>query len=68
MYEFHGPGLPLYANGVHTLQPLNDWAKKCCSERDLPAAEANAVLRLLEAAFEAGRNDAKREIREIIGV
>lgn len=69
---FHGPGLPQHANGIHVLQLLNDWAERCLLKDaeeggDRSQHEADTVLRLLACAFEAGREDAKREIRRALG-
>lgn len=69
VHKFHGPGMPQYANGVHVLQRLNCWALECLLKDDQrPTHEADVVLRLLEAAFEAGKQQAKREIREMLGI
>lgn len=73
-YEFRGPGMPQYANDLHFLQPLNEWATKSMavdelgeSKRDL-SLDAERVRGFLNAAFEAGREDMKREFRNLLGV
>jgi hypothetical protein len=66
-HEFHGPGMPQHANGVHLLQLTNPWAQRCLNDRERGPYEAETILRLLRSAFEAGREDAKREIRSVLG-
>jgi hypothetical protein len=66
-HEFTGPGLPQYASGVHLLQPLNEWAAKHASAGRADI-EASTIVQMLNAAFEAGQADAKREIRAVLGV
>ncbi len=71
-YSFHGPGLSRYANSVHFLQVPCDWALECLAkddkERDHGDHDAETIVRLLQEAFEAGRQDAKREFRQLLGV
>jgi hypothetical protein len=64
--EFRGPGLPQHCCGVHLMQPMNEWATKHASGESA-AHEAERILRLLECAYEAGKRDAKKEIRELLG-
>lgn len=65
-HEFRGPGLSRHASGVHFLQPLNDWAAQHAEKH--PELEAAVVLRMLHEAFEAGRADAKKEMRRTLGI
>lgn len=67
-HRFHGPGISAYANGVHFLQVPCEWALQTLAEKERGDYEAETVLRLLHAAYEAGRQEAKREIREALGV
>lgn len=71
-YTFEGPGLSTYGNGVHFLQALNARALTCVKEevqgRERGEVEAKVIVHMLHAAFEAGRDDAKREIRATLGV
>lgn len=67
-YRFHGPGLSQYANGVHLLQVPCEWALRTLAEGDRAQHEAETILKLLHDAFEAGRQDAKREIRQVLGL
>lgn len=75
--SFKGPGLPMYANKVHFLQTLNSWAQECLEkdEKNLHEEqrmqwqhEAKTVIALIEAAHEAGRESAFRDIRCLLGV
>lgn len=63
-YEFVGPGMPMYANNIHPQQPNNEWAAKHAD----PQMEAERIAHLLACAYEAGRQAAKMEIREVLGV
>lgn len=70
-HEFHGPGMPRYANDVHFLQPPNEWAVQCMAEKETRSwadSHAERIHGFLEAAFEAGREDMKRELRELLGI
>ena len=67
-HKFHGPGLPQYANGVHFLQVPCEWALQCLAEKERADYEADTILRLLQGAFEAGKEEARREIRHALGV
>lgn len=71
-HEFLGPGMPQYANSVHFLQPLNDWAKRCCDEECKDGTsradyEADTVRSLLASAFQAGYLACKREFKAWLG-
>jgi len=78
-HKFVGPGLSQYANGVHFLQVPNAWALKCmegdevlsCEEKidhSFGKRQAETVIQLLEQAFEAGKTEAKRELRAMLGI
>jgi hypothetical protein len=73
-HSFKGPGMPQYANSVHFIQPLNEWAEKCCEPKEaldgrpMKDVEAETILRLLRAAYDAGFSDAKAELRGWLGV
>lgn len=69
-YVFEGPGISRFANGVHFLQIPCGWAVKCLTDgtRDHGSYDADTILRLLATAFEAGRQDAKCEIRRTLGI
>lgn len=72
-FSFHGPGLSRYEHGVHFLQVPNEWALRCfdndkTKEKQIEDHQAETVLRLLAQAFEAGKKEAKREIRDALGV
>lgn len=78
-HKVHGPGMPQYANELHFIQPLNEWATKCMAvdalakedrEERTPIWDHNAerMLGFLQAAFEAGRQDMRRELRELLGI
>lgn len=51
-HEFHGPGLPRHANGLHLVRDC----------------ESETVSRLLAAAFEAGRKAKASEILSVLGI
>lgn len=63
---FRGPGLPQHANGVHVMQPMNEWATRHADE-DMMRREADRILWFLNAAFEAGRKAAFADLRRFIG-
>jgi hypothetical protein len=72
-FSFQGPGLSRYANGVHFLQVPNEWALQCFNkdrskEQQIEDREAETIVRLLAEAFEAGKKEAKREFREVLGI
>lgn len=71
-HQFEGPGLSKYANGVHFIQPPNEWALECMvkelKDNSYGDRDAEIMLGLLQQAFNAGRQDAKREIRDALGV
>jgi hypothetical protein len=60
-HKFHGPGLSQYANGVHLMQPMNEWATKSVTSEDAEHA-AETIRRLLVAAYQAGHEAARREL------
>ena len=66
-YTFHGPGMPQYANGAHFLQALSDSAASYLeSGKDRvnhTESEALRVRGLLAAAYQAGFEAAKKELR-----
>ena len=68
MHEFHGPGMPRHANGVHFLQSAPDWVERYAGERERHDVEAETVSRMLALAYEAGRQAAKQEVRDVLGV
>ena len=49
---------------VHLLQPFNEWAAK----QFPPEQNQSNLLRWLEFAYERGRDAAKQEIRNVLGV
>jgi len=66
-HKFVGPGLTDY-DSAHLMQPMNDWANKCCEDEAKEGGgrnhhEAEAVARMLGKAYEAGFAAAKRELR-----
>jgi hypothetical protein len=65
-HTFEGPGLSRFANGVHLLQSLNAWATtRVAGPSDV---EANVIVNMLNAAFEAGQAAAMQEIRTMLRV
>lgn len=66
-HNFSGPGISQYANGVHLMQSLNDWAREHFTD-SYTQADADTVQRLLEAAFEAGRKAGLAEVRKALGL
>jgi len=67
--KMRGPGLPQYANGVHLLQPTNDWAQKVLTEDGKHwASDAERIVGLLEEAYAAGKRARSEELRELLGV
>ena len=69
-YRFVGPGMSRYANNVHFMQFPTSWGVECI-RRDPDRShlqEAESVARLLADAYEAGRQAAKAEIRDVLGV
>lgn len=71
-HRFEGPGLGRHANGVHFMQPPNEWALECMAKDRAADSygkhDSETVLSLLQQAFNAGRKDAKREFREMLGL
>jgi hypothetical protein len=63
---FRGPGLSRYISQVHVMQPMNEWATHHADE-DMMRREAERILWMLDAAFEAGREAAFAELRQLIG-
>ncbi|KKN65711.1 hypothetical protein LCGC14_0478500 [marine sediment metagenome] len=64
-HVFSGPGLCRYSNAIHLLQPFNDWAVKCYTYAD---DEAETIVSLLRQAFDAGKEEAKKELRQWLNV
>ena len=73
-HYFVGPGLHQYDNEVHFMQLMNEWANKCCGKRgEMPEnnnanQDADCIVRLLSGAFEAGKKEAKRVLRDLLEV
>jgi hypothetical protein len=57
-YRFTGPGLPKYANHVMISGDTAEGRE----------SYASRIAMFLRAAFEAGRQDKAREIREVLGM
>lgn len=55
-FEYHGPGLPKYANGV-----------RFDNQGASPGYQADRVLGFIQAAYEAGKRARSEEIRKILG-
>jgi hypothetical protein len=53
--------------GVHLQQPANEWATEKV-DADWHNNQLRRLESLLEAAYQEGHRDAKREIREALGV
>lgn len=65
--DLHGPGLPKYANGVHLLQPTNEWANKVLTEDGAHwALDAERIVGLLGDAYEAGCRARSEELRALL--
>jgi hypothetical protein len=62
--QIRGPGMPMYTNFIHLLQPFNEWASKHYNVE----SEKERLTGLLNAAFNAGREDMRAEFRSILGV
>lgn len=67
VHEFHGPNLPRYTNGVHILQPMNDWATQHFTS-EYSDREAQKIVHLLYAAYEAGRQSMQKDIQNLLGL
>jgi hypothetical protein len=69
-YRFIGPGLRRYANTIHFMQFPTSWGVECIRKdpERIHLKEAESIAYLLAEAYEAGRQAAKKEIREILGV
>jgi len=65
-FQFKGPGMLNYGPAVHPLQCLNIWANKNYS-LEFTERQSENVVRILNCAYEAGKEAAKREIRELLG-
>jgi hypothetical protein len=69
-HEFIGPGMYDVLSGVHLMQLMNEWASKSIND-DLNshcAFEADVIKKMLEAAYEAGKDDVKKELRQALGI
>lgn len=63
-----GPLMSQYTSYLRPQQVNNEWFVKCEADRDGLADFEQSLLTLLERAFEAGRRDKARELREALGV
>jgi hypothetical protein len=69
--DLHGPGMPTPPYGVHTQQHLNSWAEEIIRTQPARAScetEAERIVALLDAAYEAGKRARSEELRELLGV
>jgi hypothetical protein len=65
--RFTGPGISRHDRGVRPQQPMNEWASKHVDDaysRD----QAAQIARLLNVAFQAGREDMRAEFRRTLGI
>lgn len=53
--------------GIHLQQPMNEWASLQVDD-DWHTTQLRHLESLLEAAYQEGYKDAKREIRKALGV
>lgn len=67
VHEFHGPFLSRYTNGVHFLQPLNDQAIEKYTS-DYADHEAEKIVSMLHAAYEAGRQSMQKDFQDLLGI
>lgn len=65
-HKFIGPNMPQYANGVHLMQPMNDWANKCIPDLAHANASAKRIVWLLTAAYEAGRKSMAQDLKNLL--
>lgn len=64
---FSGPGISRYTNNIHLLQPVNEWASIHWTE-ELSNSDSRKIIRMLNTAYEAGRQSMKEDIKELLGI
>jgi hypothetical protein len=68
-YTFNGPGVDYFGGGnpdIHFIQTMNEWAQECCKENFRAEYEANQVIHLLNVAFKAGKEEMRKEFRDLL--
>lgn len=66
-HQFYGPGLSRFGNSIHILQPFNDWSKQYWSS-EYSDSDAQKIVCLLNAAYEAGRKSMQRDVKILLGI
>jgi hypothetical protein len=66
-HQFYGPGLSKFSNSIHILQPFNDWSKEYWSS-EYSDRDAENIVGLLNAAYEAGRKSMQRDVKLLLGI
>lgn len=65
-HKFSGPNMPQYANGIHLMQPMNDWANKCMPNIEHADRDAKMIVNMLRLAYEAGRDSMAYDIKKLL--
>ena len=66
-HRFVGPNLSRWNGSIHLLQPFNEWSQ----EKWLPSdadSDAQSIVYLLNAAYEAGRKSMQQDIKHMLGI
>lgn len=69
VYKFIGPHLNGYDGyKIHILQPFNEWAQNNWEYPVYSDNEADNISRMLNIAYEAGRDSMRSEFRLLLGL
>jgi hypothetical protein len=66
-HRFIGPNINRFGSSIQIFQPFNEWAKEHWT-KEYSDNEAQKIVYLLNAAYEAGRVSMQQDIKHILGI
>ena len=66
-HQFIGPNLSRWGSHVHLFQPFNYWASQHWT-KESSDNEAQTIVYLLNAAYEAGRQSMRDDLKVLLGI
>lgn len=66
-HRFIGPNISRWGRNIQIFQPFNDWAKEHWT-KEYSDKEAQKIVWLLNAAYEAGRQSMQQDLKHLLGI